>query len=165
MKRLNVDHARALRHDQTDAERTLWSRLRNRGLLGRKFRRQHEIGPYVADFVCTDAWLVVELDGGQHLDQIGYDARRTRWLEQEGYRVLRFWNDDILKNLDGVLEQIVRVLLDTAPHPNPLPGGERERSFAPVVLDRAGADASFPLPSGERVRVRGRQTNAGGGET
>lgn len=114
MKRLNVDHARALRHGQTDAERTLWSRLRHRGLLGRKFRRQHEMGPYVVDFACTDARLVVELDGGQHLDQAACDARRTRWLEQEGYRVLRFWNDEVLQRLDEVLEQIVRALSDTA---------------------------------------------------
>ena len=154
MKRLNVDHARALRHGQTDAERTLWSRLRHRGLLGRKFRRQHEIGPYVVDFVCTDARLVVELDGGQHLDQAACDARRTRWLEQEGYRVLRFWNDEVLQRLDEVLEQIVRALSDTAPHPGPLPGGEREK--------RSDAAASLPLPSGERVGVRGRPATAVG---
>jgi len=125
MKRLNVDRARALRRGQSDAERRLWERLRHRVLLGWKFRRQHEIGPFVVDFACADAGLVVELDGGQHLDQTERDARRTRWLEQEGYRVLRFWNDDVLKRTDEVLEQIVRALPDTPPHPNPLPGGER----------------------------------------
>jgi very-short-patch-repair endonuclease len=128
MRRPNVDRARALRVGQTDAERALWRRLRNRLLLGWKFRRQHEVGPYIGDFVCTDAWLIVELDGGQHVDRAADDAQRTHWLEQEGYRVLRFWNDDVLKKVDDVLEQIVRALPVTPPHPGPLPGGEREKS-------------------------------------
>ncbi|MEO5558840.1 MAG: DUF559 domain-containing protein [Dokdonella sp.] len=139
MKRLNVDRARALRGGQTDAERALWLRLRNRLLLGWKFRRQHEIGHYIADFVCTDAWLIVELDGGQHVDQAQADAERSQWLQRAGYRVLRFWNDDVLKNIEGVLEQVAVALDDTPPHPDPLPGGEREHS-------------NVPLDSGERVR-------------
>ena len=131
MKRPNVDHARALRAGQTDAERALWHRLRDRRLLGRKFRRQHEIGPYIVDFVCAEAWLILELDGGQHLEQAQPDARRTARLQREGYRVLRIWNDEVLKGMDAVLEQIVGVLDETSPHPDPLPVGERGQSSSP----------------------------------
>ena len=157
MNRRNLDHARALRRDQTGAEHGLRGRLRNRALLGWKFRRQHEVGPYVADFVCTDAWPVVELDGGQHVGNAAADARRTRWLEQGGCRMLSFRNGDVLKNLDDVLEQIVCALPGTAPHPDPLPGGEREQSRC------IGSVAFPPLPSGERVGVRGRH-EAGSGQ-
>jgi very-short-patch-repair endonuclease len=125
MKRANVGYARALRVGQTDAERALWRQLRDRQLLGWKFRRQHEIGSYIADFVCTDAWLIVELDGGQHAERAQQDARRTEWLQHAGYRVLRFWNDDVLMKMNLVLEQIVAALDVTSPHPGPLPGGER----------------------------------------
>jgi very-short-patch-repair endonuclease len=133
VKRLNVDRARALRTSQTDAERALWRHLRGRHFLGWKFRRQHEIGLYIADFVCADKWLIVELDGGQHVERADQDAVRAEWLCRAGYRVLRFWNDDVLKNTDDVLEQIQRALeldaaLRTPPHPGPLPGGERGRS-------------------------------------
>ncbi|WP_426269751.1 endonuclease domain-containing protein [Dyella kyungheensis] len=126
MKRLNVDRARSLRVDQTDAEQLLWHHLRSRRLQGWKFRRQHEIGRYIADFVCPDAGLIVELDGGQHGEQVIYDELRTLELEAMGYRVLRFWNNDVLKNLDGVIEMILEALASPAPHPNPLPEGERE---------------------------------------
>ena len=126
MKRLNVNRARNLRVGQTDAEQMLWYHLRNRRLNGWKFRRQHEIGRYIADFVCPDAGLIVELDGGQHGEQMIYDELRTLELEAMGYRVLRFWNNDVLKNLDGVIEMILEALASPAPHPNPLPAGERE---------------------------------------
>jgi len=126
MKRINVERARFLRRTQTDAEQALWFRLRGRRLMGWKFRRQHEIGRYIADFVCSDAMLIVELDGGQHMDQVIYDERRTAELQSMGYRVLRFWNNDALTNIEGVLEVIVEALASPAPHPNPLPGGERE---------------------------------------
>ncbi|GAA0723937.1 endonuclease domain-containing protein [Dokdonella soli] len=137
MQRANVAHARALRVGQTDAERWLWRHLRNRQLLGWKFRRQHEIGPYIADFVCTGAWLIVELDGGHHVAQASQDARRTEWLQAAGYRVLRFWNDDVLKSIESVLEQIVVALAATAPHPGPLPGGEREKEGGAARVGRA----------------------------
>ncbi|MDE2156264.1 MAG: endonuclease domain-containing protein [Xanthomonadaceae bacterium] len=114
----------------TDAERKLWYHLRNRQLHGHKFRRQHEIDQYIVDFVCTDAMLVLELDGGQHAAQQGYDERRTRHLQAREYRVLRFWNNDVLANIEGVLEVILDTLVKPAPHPNPLPAGERE-SCAP----------------------------------
>ncbi|MHA6205397.1 endonuclease domain-containing protein [Dyella soli] len=126
MKRLNVDSARSLRAGQTDAEQWLWHHLRSRRLLGWKFRRQHEIGRYIADFVCPDAGLIVELDGGQHGEQMIYDERRTLELEAMGYRVLRFWNNDVLKNVEDVLEVILEALARPAPHPNPLPDGDRD---------------------------------------
>src|SRR5688500_840366 len=138
MKRQNVTHARALRSGQTDAERLLWRHLRDRRLLGRKFRRQHEIGPYIVDFACADPGLIIELDGGQHLEQVERDARRTAWLRREEYRVLRFWNDDVLKSTDLVLEQIVVALELTSPHPDPLPGGERGQSLSPSPLRGEG---------------------------
>ena len=126
MKRLNVDRARCLRAGQTDAEQALWHRLRNRRLDGWRFRRQHEIDLYIVDFVCAEAALIVELDGGQHGEQLIYDETRTQKLQERGYRVLRFWNNDVLKNLDSVLEVIQAALASPAPHPNPLPEGERE---------------------------------------
>jgi very-short-patch-repair endonuclease len=126
MKRLNVDRARSLRTVQTYAEQGLWYHLRSRHLQGWKFRRQHEIGRYIADFVCPYAGLIVELDGGQHGEQVIYDELRTLELEAMGYRVLRFWNNDVLKNIEGVLEVLVEALARPAPHPNPLPAGARE---------------------------------------
>ncbi|WP_369501197.1 endonuclease domain-containing protein [Rhodanobacter sp. FW021-MT20] len=126
MKRMNVDRARRLRTGPTDAEQKLWHRLRNRHLQGWKFRRQHEIDRYIADFACPDAGLVVELDGSQHGEQVAYDEIRTRKLEIMGYRVLRFWDNDALTNIEGVLEVILEALASPAPHPDPLPAGERE---------------------------------------
>ena len=99
MKRQNVDWARGLRQTMTDAERKLWYHLRGRHLSGHKFRRQHEIDQYIVDFVCTDAMLVIELDGGQHAEQQEYDERRTQYLHAKGYRVLRFWNNDALTKI------------------------------------------------------------------
>ena len=89
------------------------------------FRRQHPIPPYIVDFVCIKQKLIVELDGGQHVAQIASDAERTAFLESNGFRVIRFWNDEMLKQTDAVLEEILRQL--NAPHPCPLPAsGERE---------------------------------------
>ena len=124
-----VERARRLRRDQTDAERRLWLRLRDRRLSGWKFKRQVPIDRYIADFCCSDAHLIIELDGGQHSMNAEADAKRTAVLESCGYLVLRFWNNDVLKNMDGVMEEILATLSQTpsAPHPNPLPSGERER--------------------------------------
>src|SRR5262245_13575805 len=94
-------HARSLRLDATDAEAKLWQHVRNRGLGGFKFRRQATIGHYVVDFLCAEKRLIVELDGGQHTPEC--DAARTARLEASGYRVIRFWNNDVLGNTDGVL--------------------------------------------------------------
>ena len=123
--------ARRLRRDQTDAERVLWFRLRDRRLGGWKFRRQGPIDRYVVDFVCVDGRLVVELDGGQHGERIQQDAARTEVLQAMGYLVLRFWNNDVLENTDGVVETILDTLNQSRsvpPHPDPLPSGEREKS-------------------------------------
>ena len=90
----------------TDAERALWRQVRARGLDGYKFRRQAQIGPFIVDFLCMEKRLIVELDGGQHDEQAEKDRRRTAWLEREGYRVLRFWNPDALRNMEGVLESV-----------------------------------------------------------
>jgi very-short-patch-repair endonuclease len=121
--------ARRLRRNQTDAERAIWFRLRDRRLGGWKFRRQFPIDRFVVDFFCADARLIVEVDGGQHAVQAEADAQRTRILEAMGYLVLRYWNNDVMKNIDGVIEDISTTLerhRSEPPHPNPLPSGERE---------------------------------------
>jgi len=98
-----------LRKDPTPAERKLWSRIRN-DQLGVNFRRQHAVGNYIPDFVCIQKKLIIELDGGQHLEQKEYDAERTKYLESQGYRVLRFWNNDVTNNLETVLAEIWNVI-------------------------------------------------------
>jgi very-short-patch-repair endonuclease len=120
--------ARKLRRNQTDAERKLWFRLRDRRLSGLKFRRQFPIDRFVVDFFCADAHLIIELDGGQHAVRTDADARRTQVLEAKGYLVLRFWNNDVMRNIDGVVEVIAMTLeshRSEPPHPHPLPSGER----------------------------------------
>ena len=102
--------ARNLRKTQTDAEARLWQRLRNRRLANCKFRRQHPIGPYIADFVCIERRLVIEVDGGQHAAQEKKDNARTAYLESKGFRVVRFWNHDVLTEMDAVLERILAVI-------------------------------------------------------
>ena len=121
MKRLNVDRARDLRQKQTDAEQMLWRHLRARHLQGWKFRRQHQLGSYIVDFVRPDAQLIVELGGGQHADQLIYDERRTLELQAMGYRVLRFWNNDVLASLESVLEVLLEALASPGPSPQPSP--------------------------------------------
>ena len=115
--------ARALRESSTDAERLLWSHLRDRRLAGYKFRRQHPIGPFFADFACVEAKLVVELDGGQHFhdEALATDARRSTVLARSGFHVLRFSNREMLAEPDAVLHVIHDWLVSHHPHPNPLP--------------------------------------------
>jgi very-short-patch-repair endonuclease len=108
--------ARALRKNPTEAERRLWSRLRGRQLEGWRFRRQAPLGPYVVDFACLAARLVIEVDGGQHSWRAERDAARSSWLETNGFQVLRFWNNEVLASTDGVLETIRRALRDRAGH-------------------------------------------------
>ena len=113
-------HARTLRRNATDVEQRFWLAVRDRRLAGRKFRRQASVGPYVVDFLCVDARLIVELDGGQHGGEP--DRHRTAWLENEGWRVLRFWNNDVLENFEGVLSIVAAALSEASPpSPNPLP--------------------------------------------
>ncbi len=122
--------ARELRHNLTDAERKLWQMLRSRQLAQLKFRRQVPLGPWIADFVSYEHKIVVEADGGQHVDS-EHDQARDADLAARGFRVLRFWNNDIVSNTSGVLERILEVL-ETSPSPalaalgHPLPRGERE---------------------------------------
>jgi very-short-patch-repair endonuclease len=111
--------SRTLRRHGSDAEALLWRHLRGRQLADAKFRRQHPIGPYFADFCCVEARLVIELDGGQHAVQVAGDARRTRYLAAEGFRVLRFWNDDVLLRTNDVLETIEGQLRNPSPLPSP----------------------------------------------
>jgi very-short-patch-repair endonuclease len=106
--------AKRLRQEMTDAERKLWGALRGSRLGGAKFRRQQPIGPFIADFVCQQHQLIVEADGGQHAESIT-DHGRTAFMESKGYRVLRFWNGDILKNIDGVAQVIAAAL--STPYP------------------------------------------------
>ena len=105
-----LNFARSLRQHLTDAECLLWSRLRRRQLAGFKFRRQHILGPYICDFVCSEAAIVVELDGSQHVDEAAYDSRRDMFLRSRGFRVLRFWNAQVLCETESVVETIVEAL-------------------------------------------------------
>ncbi|MBI5522944.1 MAG: endonuclease domain-containing protein [Desulfarculus sp.] len=119
------DRARGLRRRQTDAERLLWRKLRARSLADYKFRRQHPLGPFIVDFVCTEKKLVIEADGGQHAANARRDRRREQYLASQGYRVLRFWNTDVLLNIEGVLAVILEALRESpSPRPSP-PVGER----------------------------------------
>ena len=102
--------ARHLRNNPTEAEQKLWSRLRRKQLHGYRFRRQRPIGPYIVDFVCLEALLIIEVDGGQHAEQVAKDEARTRFLQKEWLRVIRFWNNEVLANTEGVLEAILHDL-------------------------------------------------------
>jgi very-short-patch-repair endonuclease len=122
VRRTISPHAAPLRSASTDAEQKLWAALRGRRFLATKFRRQHSIGPYIADFACVAAHLVIELDGGQHADAITYDERRSAFMAERGWRILRFWNAEVLTNIDGVLRMIEHALPpdgDRHPHPGP----------------------------------------------
>ncbi len=117
------DRARELRRNMTLAERKLWTVLKDRQLEGFRFRRQHPIGPYIADFACLEAGLIVEVDGRQHMDA---EADRTRdaFLREEGLHVLRFWNNEVMANLEGVQTLILRWLGHSPPsQPSPASGG------------------------------------------
>ena len=111
-----VKKALQLRRNMTDAERKLWAALRDRRLDGIKFRRQNPLGPYVLDFFSEAPKLVIEVDGGQHSDDAARDAARTDWRNARGCKVLRFWNNEVLSNLSGVLTEIARAV-SVAPHP------------------------------------------------
>lgn len=129
---MSRENARDLRSRMTDAERRLWYRLRAHRLNGHKFKRQVPVGPYVVDFASLDRKLIIEVDGGQHAESSA-DRRRDAFLRGQGYRVIRFWNNDVLRQTDSVLEEIVMALANPAtPLPaarcarvHPLPDGER----------------------------------------
>lgn len=106
----NTQQARALRKNQTDAEKLLWNHLRARQLHGYKFRRQVPIGRYIVDFTCPSLKLVIELDGSQHMNNVPYDDRRTSFLTSQGYKVTRFWNNEVLEQTDSVLAALTLTL-------------------------------------------------------
>jgi very-short-patch-repair endonuclease len=112
-----AERARRLRKVATNAETKLWYRLRSRRLNGHKFVRQDPVGPYTVDFVCREHRLIIEVDGGQHADN-PRDAIRDKWLSEHNYLVLRFWNNDVLGNMAGVLETIETALAENPPHPD-----------------------------------------------
>jgi very-short-patch-repair endonuclease len=107
------DRGRRLRAESTEEERKLWKKLRATRFSGYKFRRQHRIGPYFADFCCVKRRLIVELDGSQHVDQKEEDAARTAYLNVQGYRVIRFWNEQVNREIDDVLEAVYAALTDS----------------------------------------------------
>ncbi|MBL8665633.1 MAG: endonuclease domain-containing protein [Candidatus Odyssella sp.] len=128
MPHSNVDPAkrllaRHLRSNVTDAEKKTWFMIRDRRILGAKFRRQQPIGPYVVDFFCPEFGLVIEIDGSQHAErQAAYDRGRTQWLESKGYKVIRFWNNDVLLEPRSVAEAIYHALLDRGAREPPQSG-------------------------------------------
>jgi very-short-patch-repair endonuclease len=106
----SIQRARVLRKNLTDAEQLFWQHLRLRQINGYKFRRQRPIGSYIVDFVCLEKRLIIELDGGQHAEKVKYDTERDTWLEAQGFTVLRFWNNEVIHNIDGVKETILKAL-------------------------------------------------------
>jgi acyl-CoA thioester hydrolase len=159
---MNTSRARQLRSNSTDAERLLWSRLHDRGLERAKFRRQVPFAPYIVDFCCFEAKLIVELDGGQHTAELEKDQVRTARLERDGFKVLRYWNHDVLSNLEGVLETIAAELQDRtrSTSPSPLVGEGRGEGRAKSDLD---GQISTPLESHlHHIRVYFEDTDAGG---
>jgi very-short-patch-repair endonuclease len=122
-----LDNAKAMRSEPTGPEARLWYHLRAKRLNSGKFSNQVPIGPYTVDFAARSRKLVIELDGDSHATQERYDARRTAWLEQQGYRVIRFTNSDVMTNEAAVLQGIIDALAVTAPLPDPFPRGEREK--------------------------------------
>lgn len=118
-----LDNAKVLRRNQTDAEQKLWYHLRAHRFMGRKFKRQKPVGRYIVDFVCLEEKLIVELDGGQNVERVAYDHERDTWLRNEGYTVLRFWNHEVLGEMEGVLE---RIRLALSPSPSPASGRGEE---------------------------------------
>lgn len=123
-----IDAAKDLRKRPTDTERFLWKYLRARRFEGLKFRRQEPIGRYIVDFICHETRIVIEVDGGQHSTDREKDIVRDTWLNEQGYTVLRFWNNEVLSNIEGVLEVIRKKCLCHPPLTPPIEGGEiRER--------------------------------------
>lgn len=116
-----LDNAKVLRRTQTDAEQRLWYHLRAHRFMGKKFKRQKPVGRYIVDFVCLEEKLIIELDGGQHAERVDYDQERDLWLRNQGYTVLRFWNSELMSEMECVLERILTALrhetLSSSPSP------------------------------------------------
>jgi len=117
-----LTRAKELRTRQTMIEQRLWYHLRAHRFMGAKFKRQKPMGRYIVDFVCLEHRLIIEIDGGQHAEQSEYDQVRDAWLRSEGYTVLRFWNNEVLQQMENVLEQIRTAVAPSPPAPLPLTG-------------------------------------------
>lgn len=135
---LQLERAKALRRNMTDAESKLWYHLRGHRLQGYKFKRQTPIGPFIVDFVCMEHGLVIEVDGGQHQENAGYDEARSAWLDRQGFEVLRFWNHEVMGNTEAVLETILSALRTRPLSPDPSPSSGRG--------ERRCANDKRPLP-------------------
>ena len=155
-----VAAARKQRRTSTDVERKLWHRIRDKQLEGYRFRRQRPIGKYIVDFICLDAKLIVELDGGQHAEGAAYDETRTAFLESLSYRVLRFWNNEVIENIEGVLERLRGELLLrqalTPPSALPLAGEGTDRASADI-----SASTNAPSPAQRGKVGMGVRSNSG----
>jgi very-short-patch-repair endonuclease len=154
-----INFARRLRHEQTDAETILWSKLKHKQLEGVKFRRQQPIDQYIVDFVSFDTKLILEIDSGQHNEEVvrKRDNARTVRLRRSGYCVLRFWDNEVLLNIDGVLEKIRQnIKQEFHPHPDPLPSRERGKGYS--LSSREVPSNSLPWREG--VRGRGKEISS-----
>ena len=110
MNKLLKERSRDLRKNLTDAEQKLWQKLRYKQINDHKFRRQFVLGNYIVDFICLDKRLIIEVDGGQHMDNVDYDSQRDEWFKNQNFKVLRFWNNQVLGEIGSVLEVIVKSL-------------------------------------------------------
>jgi very-short-patch-repair endonuclease len=119
-----IGFARELRKNQTDAEKKIWRYLRSKQMNSLKFRRQQPIGNYIVDFVCFDIRLIIELDGSQHIEEKEKDEERDQWLKTQGFTVLRFWNNDVMNNIAGVLNVVNDYCCNCPPLTPPIKGGE-----------------------------------------
>ncbi|MEA3032647.1 MAG: hypothetical protein QOH86_663 [Sphingomonadales bacterium] len=135
-----LERVRELRREMTPAECRLWSRLRGRGLAGFKFKRQEWVGPFIGDFYCWEAKLIVERDGQQHAERDEYDRARSAYLKREGFRVVRFWNSQVTDELEGVLPAILAILEERVPSPS------RRASRAGPSLSLMGRGQDHPSP-------------------
>lgn len=150
MKARLTTFAKKLRHDATDAEKLLWRHVRAHRLDGRKFKRQEAIGSYIVDFVYYEAKLAVELDGGQHFESAS-DKQRDSWLASQGFQVLRFWDNEVLTNIEGVLETIAS-RLSPSPQPSPIKGEGAAKHGKRIPLSPRGRGAR-----GEGAQRRGKR--------
>jgi acyl-CoA thioester hydrolase len=160
---LSIKRAKNLRVNATDAERLMWSKLRDRRLAGAKFRRQVPFPPYTVDFCCFEAKLIVELDGGQHAVQAERDTVRTKHLERDGFSVIRFWNNDVLSNIEGALESLTIELQIRTSTVTPQSSG-RVKTRRRVMASHSKAPISLAEPAAHlhRIRVYFEDTDAGG---
>ena len=161
-----LERAKTLRQSRTDAEGLLWHYLRRKQLDGYKFRRQQPIGPYIVDFACMSRKLVIELDGGQHAERHDYDEKRDDYLRGKGYRILRFWNNEVFQNCMDVLEAVYQALVGPPPH-QPSPAGS-----ASATPPQGGSDlkacirrSSITPPLRGSRREGEARSRAGGGQT